>query len=299
MKNTERKFYVYVHRRASDGRIFYVGKGSGKRAWDRYGRNRWWNAIVAKHGLEVDFVLKDAPQPCCFLYEKILIAAIGRKNLCNMTDGGEGGIDGNPAWNARTVYCSNGMQFESSVAAAKWLKSQGVKGRAFANGINNVIWGKCYSAFGYTWSDQPNGCEKYIEPGVRMAASQSRLIYCSNGMTFPDSTAAANWAAPRVGKKSCRSTITLACGGRYKTAYGLAWSYEGFDDCNLIDVHAERVRKLSMPVLCVETGEIHSSIQNAARHLQKAHPKQISATKISMACRGIRPRAYDYRWQYV
>jgi hypothetical protein len=83
-------FYVYVHRRDTDGRVFYVGKGKAKRAWASQGRSNYWHRIVAKHGLIVEIV-QDHLQECyAFELEKDLIAYYGRENLCNLTDGGEG-----------------------------------------------------------------------------------------------------------------------------------------------------------------------------------------------------------------
>jgi hypothetical protein len=48
---TASEFYVYLHRRATTGEIFYVGKGSNKRAWTAQGRNRHWQNIAAKEKL--------------------------------------------------------------------------------------------------------------------------------------------------------------------------------------------------------------------------------------------------------
>lgn len=42
MQTTTVEFYVYLHRRATDGRVFCVGKGHGKRAWRTEGRNPKW-----------------------------------------------------------------------------------------------------------------------------------------------------------------------------------------------------------------------------------------------------------------
>ena len=47
----EKKFYVYFHR-DSDGNIFYVGKGTGKRAWSKGGHNPLWRKYIEErlHG---------------------------------------------------------------------------------------------------------------------------------------------------------------------------------------------------------------------------------------------------------
>ena len=49
-------FYVYVHRTADTGRIFYVGKGTKNRAWTKGSRNLHWRNIVNKHGYTVEIV---------------------------------------------------------------------------------------------------------------------------------------------------------------------------------------------------------------------------------------------------
>jgi len=53
---TNKKFYVYVHIKESDNTVFYVGKGSGGRAWDFYGRNVYWKNVKNKHGVRVEIL---------------------------------------------------------------------------------------------------------------------------------------------------------------------------------------------------------------------------------------------------
>jgi len=85
----ENKFYVYVHTRATDGSIFYVGKGEGKRAWSK-NRNKHWKNIATKHGYNVTILLNNLTEEQAFILEKQTIATLGRESLCNMTDGGDG-----------------------------------------------------------------------------------------------------------------------------------------------------------------------------------------------------------------
>lgn len=85
--------YVYLHRRASDGVPFYVGKGAERRAWGLTGRNPWWRRVADKHGYVVQIVRDGMSEPCALSLERALIRAIGRDRLVNLVDGG-GGIRG-------------------------------------------------------------------------------------------------------------------------------------------------------------------------------------------------------------
>lgn len=89
-----RTYYVYVHKRKSDGSVFYVGQGCKKRAWSQSGRNRHWHRIVAKHGYEVKVIIEGVSQPCALSMERATISFYGRGNLCNLTDGGDIGPTG-------------------------------------------------------------------------------------------------------------------------------------------------------------------------------------------------------------
>jgi hypothetical protein len=89
-----KEFYVYIHRRATTGEIFYIGKGTDGRA-RLEGRNRHWINIVKKHGYSVEFVQIGLQEWYAFELEIELIALYGRRDLglgplVNMTDGGEG-----------------------------------------------------------------------------------------------------------------------------------------------------------------------------------------------------------------
>jgi hypothetical protein len=87
-----KRFYVYLHRKQTDNSIFYVGKGTGKRAWKTSGRNSKWNRIVSKYGFTVDIVFDDLDEETAFACEKDAILELRSfgYDLCNMTDGGEG-----------------------------------------------------------------------------------------------------------------------------------------------------------------------------------------------------------------
>lgn len=86
-------FYVYLHRRSSDGKVFYVGKGSGKRAKETHGRNIRWKRTVEKHGMYIEYYRENLSEQEAFDLEIETIRLMRElypETMCNMTDGGEG-----------------------------------------------------------------------------------------------------------------------------------------------------------------------------------------------------------------
>lgn len=50
-------FYVYLHRRRDDRRVFYIGMGRGDRAKNFIaGRTREWTQMAATHGVDIEYV---------------------------------------------------------------------------------------------------------------------------------------------------------------------------------------------------------------------------------------------------
>jgi hypothetical protein len=95
-------FYVYFHLMEDTDEIFYVGKGRGKRAFSKHGRNPYWVNVVNKHGLKVVIVNEGLTNDVALELEKYLIKDFGRISnggvLVNMTDGGDG-VVGSIPWN--------------------------------------------------------------------------------------------------------------------------------------------------------------------------------------------------------
>ncbi len=88
------KFYTYLHTRADDKKVFYVGKGTARdnRAGSHKGRNAFWKRTVAKHGYIVDICMRFEKETDAFEHEKFLIRCFRDRGapLANIADGGEG-----------------------------------------------------------------------------------------------------------------------------------------------------------------------------------------------------------------
>lgn len=87
------EFYTYLHYRGDGSGVpFYCGKGSLDRAYEKSGRNPFWQRACKKYGMVVEIAARFRLEQDAFEHEVFLIStfrAMGIK-LTNMTDGGEG-----------------------------------------------------------------------------------------------------------------------------------------------------------------------------------------------------------------
>lgn len=144
-------FYVYLHRRASDNKVFYVGKGKDKRAFDKNNRSKYWKAVKNKHGLIVEIVFDSLTEEEAFQCEKDTILEM--KYFCyplvNHTDGGEGtsGMKQSPETVAKRVSKNLGQK---RTEESKKAISDALTGRKFSEShcqsISNCQTGKKRSA---------------------------------------------------------------------------------------------------------------------------------------------------------
>jgi len=90
--------YTYAHKKP-DGSIFYIGKGSGDRAYRTNHRNRYWRNVVAKHGtyaVEILATWETHKEALAHEIELIAYFKSQKCNLVNLTDGGEGNVGYKP-----------------------------------------------------------------------------------------------------------------------------------------------------------------------------------------------------------
>ena len=256
-------FYVYVHARKDTGSIFYVGKGRNGRAWYKHGRNEYWNRVVKKHGFTVTIIRDGMTERDALDLEIDMISRIGRDNLCNLTDGGEGLSGYSPTEETREkmrvnstgrrhsmearskmgvslkrkVYCSNGMIFEGVSDAVKWLICMG-KMAARQSVISRCASGDRISAYGLSWSyfgpcAMPSKDE--IKNISRMKISEAKRgkpalnrtpVIRSDGKMFDSMESARKYLSLNGFPKADKTAICRCCRGKSLTAYGYGWRYE-------------------------------------------------------------------------
>lgn len=193
------RFYTYVHRRSSDGAVFYVGKGCGQRAFSWKGRNPRWSHTARKHGLQVEIVAPWTSEADAFLHEQFLIACfrdIGAP-LVNMTDGGEGGISTAILSDEGKARRLAGLRMAAADPAVRQRKRAS---SLLAGNRPPVLHG----------SDHP----------------ASRPVRCVEwNHVFESAQAAANWLATQQYDLASKSAIIACCRGRQGRAYEFRWEY--------------------------------------------------------------------------
>jgi hypothetical protein len=124
---------VYLHRKKTNGDVFYVGIGTEKRPYSKSARNKLWRRIVEKHGLIVEISSRGLTPENAKSIEIELIKKYGRIDnkdgtLCNMTSGGDGIIDckRTEEWKRRISEAKKGKKFSES---HKFKLSKAKKGR--------------------------------------------------------------------------------------------------------------------------------------------------------------------------
>lgn len=122
-------FYIYFHINPSSKKVFYIGKGKGRRAWEKSGRSYYWNNYVNKYGYEIHIINDNLSEKRAFDWEKLYISMFGRDNLVNLTDGGEGTSGMEPYNKGKKVNYLNGAsikcQYDGDIFNSKkevWLK---------------------------------------------------------------------------------------------------------------------------------------------------------------------------------
>lgn len=214
--------YVYIHSRSTDGRPFYVGKGQAFRAWGKSSRGRWWDFCAKKNGVIVTILADGMSEEEAHTLEIELIAEYRAKGheLVNLSSGGEG-CSGHPSSSRKTVYCSNGMVFESTIDACNWVR-ESTGNYAVFSAIASAASGVHFSAYGLAWSyDKPNPV--YISPSKRRANHFGVTVATDCGLQFPSMQEAARWCQLNGYPTASSSKISMCCKGKRGKAYGKVW----------------------------------------------------------------------------
>ena len=108
---------VYIHRKKTNGEVFYVGMGNKDRPYQSNlgDRSIFWHKVVNKHGHSVEIIKEGLTKRAAFDLEIKLIKKYGRRDkglgtLVNLTDGGDSGTrEGKECYNIDTGVIYNSL----------------------------------------------------------------------------------------------------------------------------------------------------------------------------------------------
>ena len=223
--DTSTKFYCYAHRTADDGKIFYIGKGHGNRAYSKQ-RSKYWHNKVNKHGYVVEMIASGLSELNAFAMEREFIAFYGRENLVNLTDGGDGSSGYLFTEDDRKKMSESAKKYFSNKNVIEMLSA--TKKERIKNNENEM---KRMSELAKNqWLNEKtrsNLLEKrFIQIGNIETHPRVKKIVCiEKNITFIAMKLARDWLISNGFLKATISGITQCAKGKYKKAYGYTWKY--------------------------------------------------------------------------
>lgn len=228
-------FLTYAHFKP-DGTLFYIGKGSQKRAYAKDNRNQHWLSIVKKHGFQVETLAKWDNESDALLHEQFLIACfkdMGHK-LANATNGGEGVSGHKHSAEAKAKMSAFQKQFQNTarmkvvhtLAGEKSkLPERRLKQRDFVRVyMTNPVNRERSKQAAIQQNQDPTFLEAQRERALkRMTDPKFRYMMAKpcvcveTGQEFKSQADAAKWAG------GIPQTINRAITGARLTAYGYHW----------------------------------------------------------------------------
>lgn len=255
-----RKFFVYLHRRATDGIVFYVGKGCRYRHKSKWNRSKHWHNTVNKHGLLIETVQDNLDETEAFALEIELIEKYKSDKLCNRTVGGEGA-------SGMVVSEETKAKHKALRWTSEWRNNLSQKAKERHKDPDFVLKIKAIRKIAMNRPEVKEKLrhrhkEQFAIPGAKEAAAertrayfesaeareharkkalarfdspekraahaQAKAIKCvETGVVFGTGTLAAEWVSTLIGKKADNSSIAKAA-RKGKTSYGYHWEYLSF-----------------------------------------------------------------------
>lgn len=267
-------FYIYQHRRLTDGKVFYVGKGHKGRAWSKDRRNAHWRNVVAKHGYTVE-ILEDGLQ-AWYAYEREIEVIAQRVEsgcrLTNLTSGGDGVVG--------YTWTDEHRAKTGSATRSLWQNPE-YRDKV----LHGVSLGQKR-----IWADPEYKAAMVakMQAGIDMGA-KSRRTSESNIKAWADPEARAKRVA---GIKEARknSPNKAVEDERLRSMW---------DDPERKKQLRESKRGHMKPVLCVDVGITFDAIKAATRWLVEQGFTSAAKANVRSACQGKMKTAYGYRWQFV
>lgn len=296
-------FYVYVHRRGTDGRVFYVGKGKGRRAWVDAGRTNYWRRIVAKHGLIVEIVQDNMQEWWAFEMERELIALYGRKNLCNLTDGGEGasGAVKSAETIAKHIALHTGKKRSAESRQRMSDAQKSSPNKRDISGDKNPA--KREEVRAKMRGDRPSiKGEKNVMNRPEVKAKFVQIVSSQDYKKKMSISVTAALSSPEVrAKLSASSRKSFQNPDRLKQAqeHMQNLATDPKTKAKMIESRKKFYEENGNKVICINMGEVFSTVAASVVWLRNNGFPKATATRVAEVAKGKRKSAYGFTWRYA
>lgn len=239
--------------------MFYVGKGTRYRHKSKWNRSQHWMNIVNKHGYTIEIVQHGMQEWWAFELERELILKYKDHGLCNRTDGGEGA--------SGTVVSQETLEKHRVLRwSEKWRTNLSQKSK-----------------------------ERFANPEYKKAHVDRHKII----MSRPDvrekirKAAIKQFSNPEARELARQLTIKQFSDPRAREI-ARQKALARFDTPEKRSKHAQ-----AKALICIDNGMVFGSTTLAAEWVASWRGTKTDNSQIAKACRGIIPKAYNLRWQYI
>lgn len=257
-------YYVYLHKKASNGAVFYVGKGKKNRAFHFNNRSTYWNRVAYKHGVNVEIVFSGLTNSQAIYLEKKMIQKFGLVNLTNLTPGGEGV---SAPWSSETRDYRI-QSIRQACSHPEWIR----KNRAWTS---SERYKRIRSAHSKRMHADPEFKERHRQSMKKAANTKENKDRVSR-----------QWKGVDRGKEFSRK-LSKANKGKI------------FSDSHVENMRNSQSHKMKR-VECIDTEETFDSVFYARKWLEsKGVATKSCEAQIRHVCKGRSVTACGYKWRYV
>lgn len=212
-------YYVYAHRKLKSGLVFYVGKGSGDRAWQIKNRSLFWRRTAFKYGFAVEIINQNLSEQAAFELEIEMISKFRKLKQCkcNISDGGDGVKVTHRWWGGKISKSLTGLP-----------KPKGSENKNYKQFSSKEELRELYSKHGTPFLAEKFNVStttvwqrlKELGIPIRQVGSQRRKVIChQDGLVFDSIKNAAKYYGVHG------PNINKVINGKYKHVSGRTFSY--------------------------------------------------------------------------
>lgn len=208
MNPTTKRYYVYAHYTKDTKELFYIGKGTGHRAYCKNSRNKHWKNIVKKHEFLVCFYDVNLEENDAYSLEFNYIKNL--KPKANKMPGGRISFFNNVLIRDKKSEKIRGLAISKGLTGKKHSEE-----RKLAASVRNK--GKKWRLNEYRHSNKTK--KKIGIKSVGRKHNYKKITCLENGIVFNSIVEAANWCNGYISK------IRSCCQGRIKKHKNYSWGY--------------------------------------------------------------------------